>query len=489
MNTEEAPERKRTSCKARFEGRQRELFLGVLALVSIASLYLRWRSGARSWLWYDEYYSAVFAVTSQGELARQAIATFDFHPPLYYMQLRWWAAFSKEEGWLLLNSFVWSVVSLVGAFFAGRRLSGSAGGVFSVALLGLLPLAIREAGELRMYAMLIGLGPWAVWAVLNQLQSDSLWKWFLPSCALGTAIVWSHGAGLLWLGVWGLLILGHVLTGTDSHRGLRSSFLSLAASAVFSVPPLLGALERRPGHLSDSEKASWSELVAELVPGSGNDPTLILGAVLLLGVVLLVFERRAHIPVAILLVALGGVLGGLWVLGTEVPVVHVRTVLFLAPVICVAIGGAIGASVMSSRPGLVWPGLGLLALLLVRSSSATAEQLEKVERSAENHRLAPAVTRLLYEGESVWAPRVGTAYSLCWELARERSAINPIAPRACTSAEGNQIYTGNQHPPALRAPYRLVLRKGERTPRLSGGEVAVQTDKLGGHRVLTVTAR
>lgn len=488
MKADETLEKDMTSIEALLKNRQRELALGALVLVSLAALYLRWRSGARSWLWYDEYYTAVFA-TSQGDLAREAISSFDFHPPLYYMQLRWWSAASHDEGWMLLNSFGWSIISLVGAFFAGRTLSGYAGGICSVALLGLLPLAVEEAGELRMYAMLIGLSPWAVWAVLNQIRSDSSWRWILPSCALGTAIVWSHGAGLLWLGVWGLLILGHVLTGTDSHRSLRGSFLSLGACAVFSTPPLLDAIKRRPGHLSNSDTTEWNELVAKLIPGSGDDPTLVLSAVLVLGVLLLVFERRTHATLATLLVSVGSFFGGLWVLGTEFPVVHIRTVLFLAPITCVAIGSTIGASLMSNRPASVWPSLVLLVVILAHSGVATAKQLEKVERSAENHRLAANLAKMLKKDEPVWAPRVGTAYSLCWELAPERAAIDPLAPLSCKSADGNPIYTGSQHPRELRTPYRLVLRRGERMPRLGGGEAASKPKKVSGHQVIRVSPR
>lgn len=468
---------------------RRALPSALLAVVSLVALYLRWKSGDRSWLWYDEYYSAVFATTSHADAAREAIDKIDFHPPLYYLQLRWWAVISPSEGWLLGNSLAWSAISLAGAFFAGRKLSGFAGGLCSVALLALLPLAVRQAGELRMYAMLIGLCPWALWAALCQLESANSWKWSLATVALGSAIVWSHGAGILWLGVWGLLAVGHIAIDRTLRRGLRSAVASLGATAVLSVLPLQRALERRPGHLQDSEATAWGKLVAELVPGSGDGALLVTGAVLTLAALLLGSERKRFSPIAILLATIVGFSCSFWMLGTKLPVVHIRSVTFMGPVVCVAIGGAIGASLYSNRQALRWLGVGILASVVWLSGAATLQQLEQIDRSSEHHRLARSLSKVLHADEPVWAPRVGTAYALCWELVPNRTTIHPTASLTCKATSGNPIYAGSMRPAALRAPYRLILRKGERTPRLRGGESASKPKKVGGHRMMRVMPR
>src|SRR5271170_2196023 len=91
--------------------------LGILTLALAVRTTWIWKDR----LWFDEVWSATFAVQP---LADVVIATlrFDPHPPLYYLQLHFWATISHSTGWLFANSVAWSWLSVASLFYVARTL-------------------------------------------------------------------------------------------------------------------------------------------------------------------------------------------------------------------------------------------------------------------------------------------------------------------------------------------------------------------------------
>ncbi len=455
-----------------------------LIAASVLAVAVRLVALRRDWLWYDEFYSAVFASAADQSKVLASIQQHDFHPPLYYMKLRAWAAISTTEGWMLANSLMWGLVALAGVYVAGSKLAGRWGGLFSLLLLSVLPLAVKEASELRMYAALMGLSSWAVLAIVQQITTVGWrsWAWGAAACALSCALSWSHGAGFLWLPVWAAFALGVALLRADTHEGLRGFLVWFGVATVGSIPCVLEATRRRPGHLMDSESAEWLEILGQLVPGAEDAPgTVSLILLVALGAVSVINPSKTRSIVA-LAFSLCVAMGALFVVSRQVPAAHVRTVTFLAPVFCIVIGAAAGTALLAPQREIR-----IIAFLAPLALSTLAffqglPLLENPNRSPIHQKLA----KNLSQERPIWAPRLGSAYALCWQLSLERRRIDPVGPVVCQTDKGVPIFTGSMHPPGLMTPYTLVLRKGERVPPLRGNERRGASKKLSGHLVKVI---
>lgn len=132
----------------------------LLALVLFAFLLRTWNLGGKS-LWVDEAFALWNAERTPAEIWAE---THDNHPPLYYLLLHQWIAFSRHESWLRLPSVFASMLSLALTFALSRRLFGKQTAVTAAALLAAAPLSIWYAQEARMVifvapaALLIALG-------------------------------------------------------------------------------------------------------------------------------------------------------------------------------------------------------------------------------------------------------------------------------------------------------------------------------------------
>lgn len=463
----------------------------LVSTVIAVALFVRLLASQRGWLWYDEYYSAVFATFPDLDDVLLAIQDIDYHPPLYYLQLRGWAAFSWSDSWLLGNSLAWSLVAMAGVYCSGTALLGQRAGVASLVLMALAPLAVSEASNLRMYAMLMGLASWLPFLIVSVFTRPSPWLWGVLITVSSAAISWSHGAGLLGLGCAGLLGVPYLLRKSSGWTQRIMFLMSLIVAAVISIPPLLDALERRPGHLKGSEVAEWGPIIDGLLPGL----SLVALAVLLLGING-TWRTKAEAPgarCALLTPCVGvfGTLGVLWLIGQRVPVVHVRAVAFLLPVCCTAIGCAVATLI--AGPSRVQRGLGWVGIVLLAFSSAAElyPLLDSPERSSANHKLARFIEKQELS-TAIWAPRPGTAYSLCWELRDQATMVSVAGAHICTLKSASQkvsVYSGNRRDRSLHAPFRLVLKSKERIPRLSPREKLGKWKKLSGHRVANVSER
>lgn len=126
-------------------------------------------------IWHDESFTLMLIQYDWGEMLRRA--SFDVHPPLYYLLLKGWA---EVFGYSMVALRTLSVVCMTGVFGLSlwliRRLAGKAAAWWALPALMLAPALVRYGQEIRMYglACLLGL---AATHVLLSLLKDSQKKW------------------------------------------------------------------------------------------------------------------------------------------------------------------------------------------------------------------------------------------------------------------------------------------------------------------------
>ncbi len=109
--------------------------------------------GAKS-LWFDEAYSAFLAGRPPRELLA-LVASWDTHPPLYYLALSFWTrVFGTSEAALRSLGAVFSTLVVPGTWWLGRRLGGPKVGVLAAVLTAIAPLQVIAGQEARMYPLL-----------------------------------------------------------------------------------------------------------------------------------------------------------------------------------------------------------------------------------------------------------------------------------------------------------------------------------------------
>jgi mannosyltransferase len=146
-------------------------------------------------LWLDEVFSAKMAGTPLKDLLL-AVPRFDTHPPLYYLQLHFWALISQTDSWLILNSALLDVLAILSLCYVISRIYDRATGLWVGAVYAVLPLNIFFASNVRMYAMFFLLIIW-LWYFLElrvRRGHASLWQ-RLGTMLLGLAATLTHGLG------------------------------------------------------------------------------------------------------------------------------------------------------------------------------------------------------------------------------------------------------------------------------------------------------
>jgi len=130
-----------------------------LAALAVLTIALRLFNLAQGGLWYDELQSVTHSILPVRDLLA-SVQTFDPHPPLYYLQLHGWLWFGQSDFWIRLNSVVWSVLAALSLYLTSRVIFTVRVARWAALTFALSPLAIGEAQEARMYALLMFLGIW-----------------------------------------------------------------------------------------------------------------------------------------------------------------------------------------------------------------------------------------------------------------------------------------------------------------------------------------
>lgn len=109
--------------------------------------------GINQSLWLDEAVSANVAKLPIGEIINQFLIK-DFHPPLFYWFLNWWAKiFGSNVVVLRLSSVLFSLVIIYFVYLIGRKIKNKKIGILAALFLAINPLFVYYSQELRMYSM------------------------------------------------------------------------------------------------------------------------------------------------------------------------------------------------------------------------------------------------------------------------------------------------------------------------------------------------
>jgi uncharacterized membrane protein len=145
-----------------------------LAGILLLALALRLINIGAEPYWADEVLSLDIATKSAGvgEIWRY-ISQVEFHPPFYYLILRFWAAtFGEAEAATRSLSLLFSLGTIALAYLSGRRLfRSSAVGLWAAAVLAVLPIQVEYGQEARPYSMMCFFGIAAMLCLWEYLQS------------------------------------------------------------------------------------------------------------------------------------------------------------------------------------------------------------------------------------------------------------------------------------------------------------------------------
>lgn len=227
-------------------GRRQSLAAGLLLLILLLSLGLRfYRLGAQS-LWNDEGTSVAVAQRSFATIARDAAN--DIHPPLYYWILSGWIRLCGiGEAAVRSLSALLGVVLVALTYLLGRFVAGCWTGLAAALLAAIHPFQIVYAQETRMY-MLVSVLAAASMLTMLHLGQGSRWFAWGSLALLEAAGLYTHYSFVfvvailnLWFGLW-LLYRRHSHTrqpGQPFARRLAVRWLLSQVGAVLLYLPWL----------------------------------------------------------------------------------------------------------------------------------------------------------------------------------------------------------------------------------------------------------
>jgi mannosyltransferase len=212
----------------------KSLLVGVLIL----GAFLRFHALDRQSLWDDEM-STIRTISTPVRDVLQRFATYETHPPLYFLQLKVWRALHlRSLVKLRSNSAFWGVLSLFLVYVAGRRYGGEGMGLLAAAFLALSPFHLAYSQEMRPYAMAMAISL----AALLALERRS----WIALGALWTALLYTH--------YWGaFVVLAQAAYGyyeSDMKRDRQTVLRTAGSAALLFAPwlmvlgPQLGVVDR-----------------------------------------------------------------------------------------------------------------------------------------------------------------------------------------------------------------------------------------------------
>ena len=127
--------------------------------------------------------------------------TYETHPPLYFLQLRLWAALQMRSlVKLRANSAFWGSLSLLLIYLVGRRYGGEGLGHLTMAFLALSPFHLAYSQEMRPYAMAVAISLAALLALENEswILLGFCWTAQLYTHYWGAFVVFAQAVYGLW---------------------------------------------------------------------------------------------------------------------------------------------------------------------------------------------------------------------------------------------------------------------------------------------------
>jgi len=197
----------------------------------VLGVFLRFHALERQSLWDDEM-STLRTISTPRSAVLERFATYETHPPLYFLQLKVWRALGMRSlVKLRVNSALWGSLSLILIYLVARLYGGESAGFLGLALLCLSPFHLAYSQELRPYAMAMAIGL----AALLSLERRS---WVLTGL-LWTALLYTHYWGAFV--VLAQAIYGWAFMRSDSNRKTVITVLGVTTLLFMPWLPILRA--------------------------------------------------------------------------------------------------------------------------------------------------------------------------------------------------------------------------------------------------------
>jgi len=206
-----------------------------IALASIALLGLLLRLaflGHRS-LYSDEVWS--FSAASMGPLGLLSpVASYDLHPPLYYMVLSAFLALGRSEFAIRFPSAIFGTLTIPLAYWLGRRFLDERGGLLVAFLLAISPMHVRYSQEARMYSLIALFATLSLILLLRAMERGGVTSWALYGISAALCL-YTHYIAFFVLLTEGVLVLW--ISMRKGRFGIPKGFLLAGAGALASFAP------------------------------------------------------------------------------------------------------------------------------------------------------------------------------------------------------------------------------------------------------------
>jgi mannosyltransferase len=226
--------------RARPSRRSREIIefgtaLTLIALGVMLRLFIRLPTD----LWQDEIIAATHAVQPLRDVVINVLRN-DTHPPLYFLQLHFWALMGRSDAWLMANSIAWSFAGLFSLWWITKRHYGSRMARIATAIYAMLPAPLYLSDQVRMYPMLATFTIWAFHFATLIFKEERPTKANMAALTtLLIATVFTHAIGSVAVAANGLYALHATI---ERRRHLRPWLWVYGISAIAALPWLMNSL-------------------------------------------------------------------------------------------------------------------------------------------------------------------------------------------------------------------------------------------------------
>lgn len=211
----------------RISGRLATIGLIVLGFEAIFGIWLRFSTS--SLLWLDEALTVNIARLPLSEL-RPALRR-DGAPPLYYVLLHFWMGLvGQSDGAVRSLSGIFSVLTVVVAFFLIRRVWSMEVAIIATAILLAMPFATYYATEVRMYSLVMLLVTLGGLCLARLYEHATVWRAALFALCVA-ALEYTHYWWTFLIAALGLWLIVTLLVSKDAPTR-RSTFYAIGALVV-----------------------------------------------------------------------------------------------------------------------------------------------------------------------------------------------------------------------------------------------------------------
>jgi mannosyltransferase len=407
------------------ETASRLLFYSAVAGVLGLAAGLRLVNLGSEWLWYDELLSVTFSRIPVHQLLDPRLP--DPHPPLYYLQLRYWLALGNSDVWIVANPIAWSVGAVASLLFAANKIYGSRIALAGAALLAVSPIALMFAHETRMYSMMMFLVIW-VWYFNHRFASGASIGPFsvLGMIASESCLLLSHATGpfmVSFVYLYTLLLARQEGTPRSRVVGWGAIHIAIGAAMIPALPYFTKSqaqlLSQGFPYLITPKLSDVVQTLGEILFGLAVSGVWVgLATTLVSLLLLLVAIRSSTSRPLILSLVVAPILAAVSISYLRAPVWHVRTVVFVCPFFALAIARAVWSAQHDAAEHRVVAGrLAVVALgaLLAGQLASGIAQLQRHPIKAFNVKQTVAeVRQRLQPGDAIYVPHAFDYWCFAW---------------------------------------------------------------------------